>query len=424
MSADLPMPRPSWSLRLFLICLIAFSASMPIAWISLSKLFLFLFALCLAFVGLFRTRDPVKEKHRITSLWTVRLVFSILFAFAVSLFWTDVDLGLGLNSLVKHGKLFTIVVLIFLIRSPQEARTAMLVFAVGHSILLIGSWLLFAGIPVPWAVKTAGKYVIFSSYLDQSIIFATMAGVIWHLWSKRLWSREIAAVFSVAALINALLLLEGRTGYLVALTVISLSVMWAMPKQWRLTAVVVTPVVVLAALYVSSAQVKVRLANVIQGSQSYAAKSDSSSSEGWRLNAWRRSLQGIEEKPMIGHGVGSWTMTVKRLEGSTAVQTFGDGVASNPHQEFLLWGVELGLLGPLLLALFLLSPVLDARQFSVPISRALTTVVAALFVSCLFNSTLYDGLIGDFFCIALGLLLALANCEQQTESHASVRISA
>ena len=35
------------------------------------------------------------------------------------------------------------------------------------------------------------------------------------------------------------------------------------------------------------------------------------------------------------------------------------------------------------------------------------SALLALAVACLFNSTLYDGLIGDFFCVLIGLLLAL-----------------
>jgi O-antigen ligase len=33
--------------------------------------------------------------------------------------------------------------------------------------------------------------------------------------------------------------------------------------------------------------------------------------------------------------------------------------------------------------------------------------VVALAIACMFNSSLYDGLIGDYFCIVLGLLLGL-----------------
>ena len=110
---------------------------------------------------------------------------------------------------------------------------------------------------------------------------------------------------------------------------------------------------------------------------------------------------------MIGHGVGSWTDTAKRLEGSSATKVFGSGNASNPHQEYLLWGVELGMPGVLLLLAFMICVFQDARGFVPPVARGALSVLTAMAIACLFNSSLYDGLIGDFFVVTLGLLLAL-----------------
>jgi hypothetical protein len=50
---------------------------------------------------------------------------------------------------------------------------------------------------------------------------------------------------------------------------------------------------------------------------------------------------------------------------------------------------------------------LDARQFPTAVKRATLTAVAVTAVACLFNSSLYDALIGDYLCTALGLLMAL-----------------
>jgi O-antigen ligase len=211
------------------------------------------------------------------------------------------------------------------------------------------------------------------------------------------------------ALINVLLLLEGRTGYLVALTSLSLGVMWAMPRRLRLATLVATPLIVLVALSLGSAQVQQRVTKIIDESQDYAKTQHGSveSSTGWRLNAWHRSLQAINEKPWIGHGVGAWTPAAKRFEGSTAKQIFGEGNHSNPHQEYLLWGVELGIGGLLLLLAFLVCVIRDALTFPAGIRYATLSVLAAMAVACLFNSSLYDDLMGDFLCISLGLLIAL-----------------
>lgn len=397
-------PRPVWNLRLGLVCLVAVSVSLPMAWISLAKVLLFVLGLIYLAINLFHKRsDPDLEK-----LWTPRVVLVILAAFSLSLLWTAVDSTFALLTLVKHAKLLEIVLLVSLVHTVREARIGIMFFAAGQAFVLLNSWLLAFGTPIPWVMNPAAPYVVFAeSYLDQSIMFAATAAVFWHLRSDGLWPHWLGSLAAVAALLNVLLLLPGRTGYLVAIAMLSLAAMWAMPKRARLAALFVMPVLVLLGVFVGSAKVQQRLSQIIDESKNYAQQSDVGSSSGWRLNAWHRSLQAMEEKPWTGHGVGSWTPAIKRFEGNTATQNFGAGHSSNPHQEFLLWGVELGAGGSILLLALLVSVLRDAQQFSSSIRQATLSVLVAIAVACLFNSALYDDLMGDFLCVALGLLMAL-----------------
>jgi O-antigen ligase len=60
------------------------------------------------------------------------------------------------------------------------------------------------------------------------------------------------------------------------------------------------------------------------------------------------------------------------------------------------------------LLLLLMTGILrDARCFETSAARSSVSVLTALFIACQFNSALYDSLIGDYFCITLGLLMAL-----------------
>jgi hypothetical protein len=61
----------------------------------------------------------------------------------------------------------------------------------------------------------------------------------------------------------------------------------------------------------------------------------------------------------------------------------------------------------MLLVALLLAMALDARRFPTAIQRATQTAVAVTAIACLFNSSLYDALIGDYLCMALGLLISL-----------------
>ena len=134
-------------------------------------------------------------------------------------------------------------------------------------------------------------------------------------------------------------------------------------------------------------------------------KPEAVTSSGVRLSFWKTSLEAIAEKPLVGSGVGSWATEYNRIKRSDSAVHMDLGVGSNPHQEFLLWGVQLGV-GGILLLLALLGAVLhDLKKMPVPVARAGQSVVAALVLSCLLNSSIYDAYIGDFFCLSLGVLL-------------------
>ncbi len=398
-------PTTKWNVRLFVVCLAALSVSLPIAWISLAKVLLFVLGLVYLLADHWARRGDATLQR----LWTTYAILGILVVFAVSLLWTEADMESALYSYVKHAKLMGILLVVSFIRTVREARVGLMFYAGGQGFLLLSSWLMFVGVPVPWVGDVATKYVVFSTYLDQSIMFAAAAAVFWHMRHDGLWPRWLGIAAALLALSNVLLLLEGRTGYLVALTTLSLGLMWAMPKRFRLATMVVAPVAVLLGLFLVSAQVQERITKIVNESVNYSksqqvAVADSS---GWRLNAWHRSLQAMEAKPLHGHGVGAWTPAVKRFEDSkTATRLFGEGNHSNPHQEYLLWGVELGVGGLVLFITLMACMARDALRFPESIQRATLSVLAALAVACLFNSTLYDDWIGDFFCISLGLLLA------------------
>jgi O-antigen ligase len=383
------------------------------AWISLAKLPLFLF--CLISFSSYLVRGRSDQQLEKTGL--VRLILAILGLFALSLLWTEADSSTGLMAFFKHGKLLEIVLLISLIHSRREALLALGVFLAGQAFFVLSSWLMIAGYRVPWATSLVVphyQHVVYSSYLDQTLIFSASAAIFWHLrsyWPKLTW---LSSTLALLAVVNILFFQDGKTGYVAALAVLTLAVMWQIPTKWRMLSVLIAPLALGLIAYAGSAKVQYKVAQVMNDSQNYSQLGNNESSSGFRLHAWKRSLQAIAEQPLIGHGVGSWTQVIKRIEGKNADKIFGTDGASNPHQEYLLWGVELGLIGILLMLTWLVLMVRQALQFDMPAKQATVSVVAVMLIACLFNSSLYDALIGDFFCVALGLLLAMGLRDEVT----------
>lgn len=345
---------------------------------------------------------------------TAILIFTILGLFAASTAWTSGSQLEAVNSLSKYGKLLIIPIFCLLIKNRQEALLALASFAVGQLFLVVSAWMIFIKLPVPWALSqfSLSHNVVFSSYLDEGLMSAVLAAVSWHLRAlvPGKYGRYCSMAVCLLALGNVFFLLQGRSAHVVAILLLTLAIMWQMPRQYRL-AIVVLPFLLVIALYMSSAKVQSRLDGLKKEVQTFSFKQgadvDSNNSSGIRLHFWHRALQSIAEHPVAGSGAGSWSNEFNRLE-RTGNPTHGDiQPLGNPHQEYLLWGVQLGLPGILLLLALMLSIFKDTQTMETQTARAIRSALLALAVACLFNSSLYDAQIGDFFCVVLGLLLAL-----------------
>ncbi|WP_162243847.1 O-antigen ligase [Pseudorhodoferax sp. Leaf274] len=373
--------------------------------ISITKVLVVVSALGLVLAPALRgSRDAAAARLRSPPVMLAALAF-----LALSLIWTTVPSSEALGALGKHAKLLLIPILVLFLRTRREALTALAWFVGAQVFLLLSSWLLVLDVPVPWATADTAliDHAVFTNYLGQSIMTATLAGICWHLRSylPHPWMRQAAIAVSLLALASTLFVMPGRTGHLVAIAVVSLALLWLLPRRLRLAGVLM-PVAVAALLLVTSEPMRYRAGLVVDESMAFAARAETRSSSGERLNFWHRSVQAISERPWTGFGLGSFNQQYKRLDaGRGNPTTFG---VRNPHQEFLLWGVEAGIGAMLLLCALLYCLYRDMCLGERPAVRAGVSAMAALLISCMFNSILFDAAIGDFFCVAIGLLMALS----------------
>jgi O-antigen ligase len=393
--------------RLVLVCMVAASVGLSMALISIGKLFLLLGAVATLALA---ARQPQEQRPTLAGAWTPAVALAAFFAFALSLLWTSAPLADALGSIGKYGKLLAIAALLLLLRDRREARFAVAAFFIAQVFLILSSWLLYAHVPVPWATSNmaATQYAVFSSYLDQGIQGAVLAALLWHLRGLMpgRYGPHIAVLLAVVALLNVFFVLSGRSGHVVAIALLSLAIMWQLPRGYRI-AVLALPFVIVLALFFGSSKVRARLTEVVTEVQSFTTATQATTSSGIRLALWRRALQITAEHPLKGTGVGSWTPEYNRLQHAQFADFKDIDGKGNPHQEYLHWAVQLGIPGVLLFLGLLLAVLRDAMRMERPYARATVSALVGLAVACLFNSSIYDALIGDFLCVTIGLMLAL-----------------
>lgn len=387
-----------------IILLTTIGITLPMAWISLAKLTLALYA-----IGTF------VQWHHCQSRWQSamqvkgnRIILIGLAWLAVSILWTEAPIEHAMKTWGKHAKLLAIPILMVLLHSRTASRLAMRSFLMAMSGVVLLSWLMVFGVKVPFTTSqdAFGPVVFSESYIDQAVMFCIGSALAWHCRNDQLLPRWLGYGMPLAAILNVLLVLPGRTGYLIALALICIVIAIEVPRRIRWAALVLAPTFAIVTLLMASSQFSTRVERALTESRNFNEQNDTSSSAGWRLNAWHRSLQAIAARPLSGHGVGSFVPAVKEFESGNKDLTFGSGFSSNPHQEFLLWGVEAGVGASLALLCILLAFAHRARQFSPSAHRATLSVIVTIGIACMFNSALYDDLLGDFLCVALGMCLA------------------
>jgi O-antigen ligase len=387
---------------------------LSIAGISIFKLITILTALVIIATALAAGRRLLELRTAPTVL-----ALCLLGALAASLSYTSVSLAEALSVLTKYGKLLLIPAVAVLIRSRAQAVTALRFYFFTQSFIVLTSWFLFAGINLPWVpAQRCAVAAVYSCYLDQAILTAGFSALAWHLrddFPTRYGSAFAVAMAALAAL-NLLFALPGRTGQICLFATVAVGVWWAMPRKLRPLAVL-APIVAFALAMLLSTQFNQRYAAVISEVKAYQSETGDHlvTSSGQRLSYWRKSLQAIAEKPMLGYGVGTWQQQYRRLEPGAS----SSGIASvrNPHQEFLLWGVHLGAAGILLFASWLSSFWWVSRNSPPSAMRATMSFLAVFVVACSLNSALYDGFTGDYFCALLAVLVCLGRYSPSAASH-------
>jgi O-antigen ligase len=123
-----------------------------------------------------------------------------------------------------------------------------------------------------------------------------------------------------------------------------------------------------------------------------------------RLQFLRVTGAMIAEKPFVGFGIGGW-----RQEYPVRAQGLETAFMSTPHNDYLLYGSELGVIGLILLAWIFGALVVESLRANSMKGTALLLVVVALVVSSMFNAMLRDWRFG----VPMMLMIAIAYRESQ-----------
>jgi len=390
-------------LRLYSLCFLALSVSLGVALVSLAKLLLLIAVLLQGLADIRQRHDPTHANANLpwpSSLWWGA---TALLWMGLSMAWSSAPADAAWLSLSRHARWLVLPAAFYLLRAGTPAWPVLQCLVAGQLFVLLSSWLMVLGIPLPWAISVMSpdNAVVFSSTIEQPITSTLMMLVVWYFRDQWPVPYRRFAVWTVMALTsaNVLLVVTGRTGQVALLLAWVFILVGVLPRRYRWS-VLLLPVLVAVGVGLGSERMQQRW---LKAQTDVLALQEGplnvENSLGFRLDAWQKSVQAVADKPILGHGVGAWPQAYV-AHGGTIPK------ASDPHQQFLLWAVESGLVGAVLFVGFLTLLWRNALNLPGTARWCLRSVVAIEVLTGLANSTLLGAGIGEFFLLLWAALLA------------------
>lgn len=233
-------------------------------------------------------------------------------------------------------------------------------------------------------------------------------------FADKLFLRVVFGALSLLAAINVLFMVPSKTGQLVLVLLIGYYLFdWL---HWKGVIVTGLMIILIAGLIyrMPTNAVHVRLSELIQeyGQWQPDRATSIASATGLRMEFYYNSLKIIGENPLFGVGTGGFRSAYQRKVGNSQMV-----MTDNPHNQYLLTGVELGLVGLVGLATLLIIQWRMAARLPRGQERMLAyAMLLAITTGCLFNSFLADHSEGLFYVWTTAILFAGFSSPQHADA--------
>jgi O-antigen ligase len=280
-------------------------------------------------------------------------------------------------------------------KSPRAGR-ALVAFIASAAILLLASWVLALGRFPLLPDKTFG--VLVKDRITQGTVFTLAMAFLLELGAaalKRKKRSEGAASFALAGafFVNIFFVTLSRTALV---TVPILLIIFAIRHlRWREMIIFLPSLAAIGALvWIASPHVRDRITQIPEEIESFNVSLHDTSA-GARVEFWKTSIAIMGDAPLFGHGTGSINAEFSRVAGQTSS-------ATNPHNQIFAVGMQLGLVGVILLVAMWWWHGRLFMGWGIPHWVGLCVVVENV-IGSMFNSSLFDFTPGWIYVFGVGI---------------------
>ncbi|AOW12394.1 hypothetical protein LPB72_08105 [Hydrogenophaga crassostreae] len=396
-----------WSRRAAEWSLVAMFFSFPMS-VALANV-----TMALAVVLWLLSMRLVDWKPFLSQAWSnpiTKPAFFLAVLVVVATFWSPASGHEIVGYFKKYSKFLILPVFMALLVSRPVRGRCWHAFGLAMLITLVSTWL-NVWIDLPWS-QTHNQgfgvdHTVFKDHIAQGIMMSLFV-CLTAMWTIKAKSRGQAFFWGFVCAMSAtsiLVLSQGRTGYLgvfFAALVFAFSALGGHIKAAMGTVTVAAMLVVV--VYAVSPQFQERTNLALK--EAHSSSLSAVTSIGARIETWRFMTSGSTKMTFLGAGTGSYPVFAKSYFKDPA---FCAVVCPHPHNQFLLFYFELGLLGLALFFWYIFA--IARRAFEVaPVHRGLMLgFVAIMLVSNMTHSSFWLSTESHFFIVMSALMMASAS---------------
>jgi O-antigen ligase len=391
------------------LCVFAFCVSLGAALVSLSKLLV-----VIAFVNKIFFKDKAHffinlKQHKKIFIW----MFFACAWMAFSGLWSPATFEEKFYYLTHHSKFLWIFIIYYLIATKEQAISILQFLIYGQCFVIAISFSMWFGMEIPLTKEPINNGVAFTSTLEQPIMTSLVLIILWclkELWYK-IYAKFVIDLVMVIMSINIIFIMVGRTAYIIYLSLTYIVFLQSIAKKWWWTSLIFISILFIS-LYNLSPKFEKGVNQIKNNTEIYIYDKKPYTSESARLDTWRLTLSGIKKNIVFGNGLGSISYVYKS-EGGILLDK-----VSQPHQQYLFWWSEFGLIGLVIMMYFFIILFNDSNRGQSNNKNLMRLTLIALFVTGLFNCPFFGIGLAEFFFIIIGTSLFLLQADSNLKRNA------
>lgn len=384
-----------WSRHCKLISIIALALAAFFISVSTSLMIIFFIVGCISFWLAGNWQENFRLiKHHPLSYWICALLFLFILGSFHSI-GSRLDI---LHTLLRYSKFIFFLLLLPIFIQSKNQRIVLNAFLIGAIFMIFMSYCKIFGMP------------IFNHYYDPTCAFQDHIQTSWEvaltvfILAHRLldpisYRWKIIFSFIIISFCYYLFVYNiGRSGLLLFGFLFILFCFQRMP--WRLMLLAcIAFLIAIGFTYHYSTNFKNLIRIAHEHTQEYLTHQPAAeeTSEGLRLSFWKHTLQLIDKHPLVGTGTGSFDKAYLQFAGFAPLTT-------NPHNEYLLFGVQFGLVGIIFLIVWFTYLAFLTNRIPSDMKFIAQGILASYIIGCLFNSWLHDTVHSYSFILLFALL--------------------